>query len=656
MRWLIAHLAIVAMVFCHLGCEGCGCNDSDVIAELVESSGDVRRDWSARKEQWTPVGEIERFSFGDGVRTQTSSSAFLKLNGGSRLLLKEKTQIRFQTKLDRPDAQKIVVEQGEAEIQVGDAAMELTTELGTARLEPHSKIALKRSDDGLGYRVLVGQARFFSGSDDAEIADAGEGLFIRFGSGVLEKIGEAASDFDGMNNESEGGDAGGSESNLDGVSFFAKGTGISARKPEQSSWVDIPAGSGRLPAGSTVRLPTDSNLELPRGEDRVTLYGPGEFHLGGDKEHFVRAASGRMALDAKIKPVTVLVPGGKIIALSGPESGTAAQVTLRKRFTRIDVERGEVQAIGADGERRSLLGGERMKLARIEASQTAPYEFELGPSRADFPVFAGESFVVHAAKPPVAVAFRFGDKCPGEGVVKIVGGKSRGAKGTQKAHLLLPRGRSRYELRCLDEDGGVQEQTAAKGQVLVLRDPGVSTLPRRAPESFVDADGRKYKIMYQNLLPEVTVRWPKAPAATSYRLVVSSKRIDKKSIPLKTPRHTFASGELKEGTHSMYFEATGGRVVSKPIAVQIRFDNAAPKGSVRQPAEGAFAPGQEVVVEGVVEPGWTVTADSHEITQDSSYRFSGTAQTSAQYDGLALKLTHPNRGVHYYLRRSHKVE
>jgi hypothetical protein len=160
--------------------------------------------------------------------------------------------------------------------------------------------------------------------------------------------------------------------------------------------------------------------------------------------------------------------------------------------------------------------------------------------------------------------------------------------------------------------------------------------------------------MYQNLLPAVTVRWPKAPQAKAYQLMLSSTGREEKRLSLKAPRHTFASGELKEGTHSGHFEAIGPAVASKTITVQIQFDNAAPRASIKQPVSGSFVPGQEVTVEGVTEPGWRVFADSKEIESDSSHRFSGTVQTSAQYNGMALKLSHEQRGVHYYLRRGQK--
>jgi ferric-dicitrate binding protein FerR (iron transport regulator) len=642
-----------AAAVCLFGAIGWFCRESETIAEILECSGDVRRDWFDRQGQWTSVSGSEKFVIGDGLRTQESASAVLKLDKSSLLHVKEKTQIRFRSEIARPNARKVVVEKGEVEFRLGEASMDLITDLGVAKLEPNSKIAVKRTDEGVSYRVLVGRASFDSGDVEPKIVGPGDDFLIRFGTALLEVPDEkdtSSAKIEDGDIESAGMDAveTGEE---EGVLFRAKGRGIVARQQGQTKWVAVSEGSGHLPAASTVRLPADSAMELPRGEDRVTLFGPGEFRLVGDGETVAQSVSGRMSLEAKNNAVAVLVPGGKIIALSEPEGGTTARISVNKKLTSVDVQRGEVQTSFTDGKSERVLGGQRVQMPNVEEETVDPVGFDTGPGRVDFAVVAGESFVVHAAKPPVALSIRFGEKCPGAGVVQIVGKKTRPSKGNGKAHVSMSLGHSRYQLRCLDEEAGLLGETVAEGKVLVVRDAGIASLPRRAPESFVDADGRRYQIMYQNLLPKVTVRWPKAPAAPAYRLLVSSAGREQESIPLAAPQHTFSSGELKEGDHFFQFEQMGSSVASKKISLQIRFDNAAPKASVKQPADGSFTPGQEVDVEGVTEPGWKVSVDSKEIEQDSSHRFLGKAQTLAQYDGIALRLTHPQRGVHYYLRR-----
>jgi hypothetical protein len=120
--------------------------------------------------------------------------------------------------------------------------------------------------------------------------------------------------------------------------------------------------------------------------------------------------------------------------------------------------------------------------------------------------------------------------------------------------------------------------------VTVLADSGTSALPNRAPGNVVNTDGREYTLLYQNLLPSVTVRWPGAPKAESYTLVVTSggtsKRLSASSASL-----AFASGKLSEGAHSFQWRTSGGRK-SRTSKATIRFDNAAPKASISSPANG----------------------------------------------------------------------
>jgi hypothetical protein len=256
-------------------------------------------------------------------------------------------------------------------------------------------------------------------------------------------------------------------------------------------------------------------------------------------------------------------------------------------------------------------------------------------------VRAGESFVVHAPQVPVAIAFEIAHACKGEGVLEVGRGKQR-ARGKGQVRLLLSAGARRYVLRCNDR---ARSRIVARGTVHVLNDAGTRKLPARAPTSEIEADGRSYTIYYQNQPPEVRVRWPSPPRASAYTL-----ELDGQVITLTAPEHVFRSGSLRDGTHRLTFAANGRR--SRTATVTIDFDNAAPTASLSAPADRAFAPGDTVAVAGVTLPGWQVGVRSGTMEKDGDHRFEGKVVTSAQYPDVAVRLSHPRRGTHYYLRRA----
>jgi hypothetical protein len=56
------------------------------------------------------------------------------------------------------------------------------------------------------------------------------------------------------------------------------------------------------------------------------------------------------------------------------------------------------------------------------------------------------------------------------------------------------------------------------------------------------------------------------------------------------------------------------------------------------------------VVSGIALPGWDVRAQGEPLRMDSEQRFSGSVTSGPR--GLVLQFSHPQRGVHHYLRRA----
>jgi hypothetical protein len=270
-----------------------------------------------------------------------------------------------------------------------------------------------------------------------------------------------------------------------------------------------------------------------------------------------------------------------------------------------------------------------------------------GLGHASVSVPAGESFTLHAARVPLAVAFEAGARCPGEAAL-VLDGKPR-ARGRGQVSVAVPAGKHAYALHCVGADGALGE-VVGEGSVTAVRDGGTAKLPRRPATSYVDADGKSYTVLYQNLLPKIVLSWPRAPASDRYTVEVESAS-GKKSVAARKPEHGFAAGAFSEGRHTLRFTTAEGQS-SKPTTLEIRFDNAAPKASVGAPRDGSFAPGASVEVAGVALPGWQVSVQNGTLALDAQHRFSGTVATSAARPDLALRLESPRGGVHYYVRRA----
>jgi hypothetical protein len=264
-----------------------------------------------------------------------------------------------------------------------------------------------------------------------------------------------------------------------------------------------------------------------------------------------------------------------------------------------------------------------------------------GPALADVMAGAGDSLTLHDPHPPTVVGFPT-SHCPGIAVLEL--GKKRETIGTGKVTAAFPAGTQRYRLRC-DAD----TKPFAEGTVSVVHDAGNRRLSFTAPVNRIDTDGRRYTILYQSLLPKVSVRWPNPPSGGPFTLGLSSQG-RQKTFSSASPSYALPAGILGEGSHELWFEAHGER--SRRTSVVVQFDNAAPTASISSPAERGFAPGATVSVAGMALPGWTVSAGGHELPQDSQQRFSGEVTAPADVGALAIRFSHPQRGVHYYLRRS----
>ncbi len=477
--WLLVWLLSALALF--------GCHNADELARLEATHGAVDRDTASKTGAWSAAAVGSGFQVGDGVRTAGGATAELRLSDATGLKLQEKTLLRFLATPPGKKTHALDVQAGEVVFDVGRESLEIETPAGPARLEPGSRVRLRRTDQGTRFSVEIGAAHLTEAHRDVQ---PGESIEVGIGRAVIERI--------------------------------------AAATPSASD----PPSAAASPSSS-----------------------------------------------------------------AAPPSPTASAEDHRAH----------------------------------------------GPDVADLLAAAGDSLIVHDPHPPTVVAFN-ASRCAGLAVLEV-GAKKRETIGAAKVTAAFAAGSSRYRLRC-----DAESAPFAEGTVSVLADAGSRRLASGAPNNRIDADGRRYTILYQSLLPKVSVRWPNPPRAGSFQLFVQSQGKGKKQFAAASPSYALPAGTLNEGSHELWFGA--GSELSRKTTVVVQFDNAAPTASIASPAERGFAPGSAVSVAGTALPGWTVSVAGRELTQDSQQRFSGEVTAPGDTSALAIRFAHPQRGVHYYLRRS----
>jgi len=324
--------------------------------------------------------------------------------------------------------------------------------------------------------------------------------------------------------------------------------------------------------------------------------------------------------------------------------GDAVEITAKGELNRVPAPAGEAANPAASVSSKADPAPDAGPLARALGGA-----FERGLDRVDLSIGAGESIVIHDPKPPTAIGVLAGERCAGSTLLSVAGNRAKAEErvGEGRVGIALASGTHRYALYCLGDDGARREKIA-QGTISIIPDAGLRRLASSAPVTNVDADGRRYTVLYQSLQPKIAIRWPNAPPAASYLLTVNSPH-GTKTLTTSSPSYSFASGSLIEGQHSFSFQAAGRR--SRDTTVVIRFDNAAPAASIASPTDRSFAPGSSVLVSGTAQPGSIVSVGGETLQQDAQNRFSMAINAPAD-QALAIRFVQPQRGVHYYLRRS----
>jgi hypothetical protein len=623
-----------------LGAHAQGCSKHQV-AEVKKHEGDVKRDTSSAQQKWQAAPDGTELGMGDGLKTGPSANAVLHLTNGGNIAVSSDTTIRFLASKPGARQPKLAIETGEASIEAADAALTVETMIGVAQIEPGGKLLISADGTSTRIEVTVGAARIET-EDGGVALSPGKSFDVSLGGAIVEREAVDASTDSGR---AERADAAAVTAVADAgvagaTTIEVRGAGVRVQAKGETAFKPLPEGASSASAGDVLEVPNGASVDVRRGARHGRLVGFGRFVIGdAEGSSLVRASSGRVELEATSEDVVVEVPGGTIVARSG-EGKSRVDADVGVAGTKLGVGQGQAEVRGK-GTSETIRAGEHATLTTKGVVVVA----NRGPERPDFTVRAGDSVVVRDPRPPTALGFDFSAVCPGSAVVSRADGAAT-VRGEHKAAMSLAAGRHEYAIRCIGPDG-VEEKAAASGTVTIVPDAARAELASLPPSTVVDMDGRRYTVLYQNLLPSVIARWIDAPKAGSYALFV-----DKARTKSTTPKQSLKPGSIGEGTHTLHFETEDGSQKSAETTLVIKFDNAAPAASVRDPVDGSFHPGDSVKVSGVVVEGWTVSVNGAAVPLDEQKRFSTTATVPPGENALVLRLSHPKRGTVYYVRHA----
>jgi hypothetical protein len=273
------------------------------------------------------------------------------------------------------------------------------------------------------------------------------------------------------------------------------------------------------------------------------------------------------------------------------------------------------------------------------------------PDRVDITIAAGESAIVHDAKPPLLVRLRLDGLCAGAAIVDVRGAvRLRQTTGSGSLVLRMRAGTQRYRITCADDPGA--KVPRASGALTLLRDSGNVRLSRLAPVNTIETDGRHYTVLFQTRLPVLSVVWPAAPDDASDLSLHISSTGGVKVIATSGRQHQFSSGALPEGIYTCWYATADGKVSPK-TRVTIRFDNLAPTAQFFPArSQTVETTAGTIPVDGVTVEGAKVSIDDKPLPVDERGRFRAVLAPLYGDDALAVRIEHPRTGVHYYVRRS----
>ncbi len=460
---------------------------------------------------------------------------------------------------------------------------------------------------GRGHRFVRGAGARTGPASSARLRLADGGM-LRMGSASLVRFGGAASD---------------GATEAPGVSLEAGEAEIETGAAEMI--VATRGGRARLPAGTRVRLSQGEG-----GARLVVEVGSALIEQDGSDGISVPSGSQLDFTDfvLSVTPATLRTPAA---AAAGPGPGLVAPP-----------EGAADAGSGTSAHAVDLPGGS------IDLDEQL--------ATADFTLGIDENATVHDPSPPSAVRLEFAHVCKGTALVEVRHGRSRTrVQGESSVVVALTAGAHAVQVRCIGPGGALETKPRARSALRVVHDAGKRRVAPAAPRNVVDADGRKYRLLYQNRKPEIAFQWPDAPRATGYTLAVEDVRGQVRRYRAARAHFTLPSGQLAEGSYSFWFAAdapSGAAVAQSPRThLALDFDNAAPVATVDEPSNATAWTDANVYVAGSATEGASVSIGGVALAVDDDFRFAARVAVPTGGRAVAVRIAQRGRGVHYFVRR-----
>ena len=585
---------------------GCSKQEPTIVARLEQKDAVVER-MPRVQAAWQPATIGDGFIIGSAVRTGENAHAKLRVGKSGKLDVKPNAVVYFGRDPGR-SRDDVKVETGTVELEAGDDMLGL----GEAVLDPHGKAEVSSGPQGTTIVVRVGRVVL-----EDNVVAAGQSITLS-PAGAVAQVKP---------------DAGVAPVAKKGLSVAI--TGKPARMTTKAGEAELAVGThDDVEPGAGIVTPDGSTAEVIREGARGATSGAADVRVG-DGSSLVAITTGTVALDAQTADAVAKIPGGTVTTKTGGAAGVSVDKT---GAATIDAQRGDTVVETAQGTE-SLAAGDSITVTSDgKVERAAP-----PPKRTVATIAAGESPVIHDAAAPTPVRIGFGTTCTGPGTVEVAKDRSfkrviARAGGHDAANVLVPVGSFFYRVRCPGK--------GASGTIRIAKDSGRAPLPKAAAKTLVEMDGREYTILYQNLLPELTLSWRTAPKKAGYTFVIKPQSGAEKRFTSPTPKITLRPGELREGTYTAWVEPDGGRK-SDAGKLSIEFDNAASSAQIEDVEEQSG----NLHVKGMVIEGSTVTANGAAIELDRHRRFSADLAPGADQDGAAIRILNTKGGIHYYVMR-----
>ncbi|MEZ4360931.1 MAG: hypothetical protein R3B48_12180 [Kofleriaceae bacterium] len=615
-----------------MACAAVSCKDRPVVlAELVQVQRDGLVERAEGVADWRSAPLGTRFYLGDAARTH-DAPAQLRIGEAAHLDMQAHTVLRFGRRGEsaRAGEQELVVELGAIEL-VGEGSYQF--DIGELEVARSGGVRVSAGGRGSKVELMIGEASLRARGGEATALRAGQVVELP----ELEPPRDAGPPPAPDAPPPPPPDAAPAPS----VSVTLTGK-AELRRGANERWARAPRGLASLEPGAQLRLSRGATAAVDNGEIalRVTR---GVVAVGDDRGLALLEGSAE-ARAAPDRGGTVQLPGGGV-SLKVRSRGAASELSVSSKESRVRATLGEAVLEGRD-ERLELRRGESAALSRGGGIRV----LVAVPTRADLALEVGDSATIHDVRGATAVEFRFAEACPAGGVVELASSPSFRAPqisgGATSANLLVSGSGKYYRVRC--EDRGADGRPVASGRISVIRDSGRRPLPPPPPPFQISVDGRTYRVGYQGAIPAMTVSW-RGQEERGFSLHLAQG--GKESI-FRSDRATYSvpGSKLGEGTYTVWFEKAQTR--SKVSTVIIDFDNTAPAVYIDEPDDGgAWGPaGGDLEVRGAVLPGWAATIDGVSLPLDKQRRFRATVPVPPS-GTLAIRFSHPQRGVHYYVRR-----